>query len=163
VSLVPKAPGEPFDYGETLPDGQHEHYPVLSEEERARGFVRPVFRAYRHVGLRGVICGLKSPTNADGTPVPAGRVRACSGRVGHQHEHFQSWYDLTEAEWAKKMDGCGATTQMGLALCETYARDPHYYGATFCVGCHTHLPVGEAGEFVWVDGLGVDTNLRVGQ
>jgi hypothetical protein len=44
--------------------------------------------------------------------------------------------------------GCGAQTRMGLALCETYARDPKFYGSTFCVGCKTHLPVG---EFVWAE------------
>lgn len=34
----------------------------------------------------------------------------------------------------------------GLALCETYAREPKFYGATYCVGCSMHLPVA---EFVW--------------
>ena len=33
------------------PDGMQESYLVLSEEERARGFVRPVRRSYRHVGI----------------------------------------------------------------------------------------------------------------
>lgn len=37
---------------------------------------------------------------------------------------------------------------MGVALSETWARDPKYYGATFCCGCRTHLPVE---EFVWDD------------
>lgn len=41
---------------------------------------------------------------------------------------------------------CGATTTMGLALAETYARDPTFYGATFCATCRTHRPVQ---EFVW--------------
>jgi hypothetical protein len=41
---------------------------------------------------------------------------------------------------------CGVETRMGEALSETYARDPEFYGATFCVGCNRHLPVG---EFVW--------------
>jgi hypothetical protein len=38
---------------------------------------------------------------------------------------------------------------MGLAIAETYARDPHYYGGTFCAGCRNHFPVGPDGEFVW--------------
>jgi hypothetical protein len=42
--------------------------------------------------------------------------------------------------------GCGAVTRMGRALSETYARDPKFYGATFCVMCNKHLPVD---EFVW--------------
>lgn len=41
---------------------------------------------------------------------------------------------------------CGAQTSMGLALSETYARDPKFYGATFCCGCNVHLPVA---EFIW--------------
>lgn len=32
----------------TRPDGQREVYLVLSEEERAKGFIRPVRRAYVH-------------------------------------------------------------------------------------------------------------------
>lgn len=74
------------------PIPQHEVYLVLSEAERARGFVRPLRRSYVHVR------------------------------------------------------GCGAQTRMGLALCETYARDPGFYGATYCVGCSMHKPVG---EFAW--------------
>lgn len=45
---------------------------------------------------------------------------------------------------------CGVVTSMGQALSETYARDPKFYGSTFCVGCRKHFPVG---QFVWdVDG-----------
>lgn len=43
---------------------------------------------------------------------------------------------------------CGSTTTMGRALSETYARDPTFYGATFCVTCNAHFPVS---QFVWVD------------
>ena len=75
----------------TKPNVQNEKYLVLSEEERAKGFVRPLRRSYTHVA-------------------------------------------------------CGTSTRMGLELCETYARDPKFYGATFCTGCGKHLPVG---EFVW--------------
>jgi hypothetical protein len=45
--------------------------------------------------------------------------------------------------------GCRTVTRMGRALAETYARQPSFYGATFCCGCGIHLPVGERGEFVW--------------
>lgn len=41
---------------------------------------------------------------------------------------------------------CGTVTTMALALAETYARDPKFYGGTFCVGCSTHFPVA---EFTW--------------
>lgn len=52
------------------------------------------------------------------------------------------------------VDGCGAVTSMGLALSETYARDPEFYGATYCTGCGMHRPVG---EFMWAG-----TSQRVG-
>lgn len=39
-----------------------------------------------------------------------------------------------------------ATTRMGIALSQTYARDPKFYGSTYCVACRMHKPVG---EFVW--------------
>lgn len=38
---------------------------------------------------------------------------------------------------------------MTLTIAETYARDPWFYGGTFCAGCRAHFPVGPAGEFVW--------------
>lgn len=76
------------------PDGMQETYLVLNEHERAKGFVRPVRREYRHLK-------------------------------------------------------CGVVTTMGIALSETYARDPKFYSGTFCVGCSDHFPVGADGEFVW--------------
>lgn len=71
--------------------GQHEAYWVLSEEDRKKGWVRPLRRKYIH-----------------------------------------------------KM--CGTVTSMGLALCETYAKNPGFYSHTFCMGCNDHLPVS---EFTW--------------
>lgn len=52
---------------------------------------------------------------------------------------------------------CGTVTTMGQALAETYAVDPSFYGATYCVACRGHFPVGAAGEFVWEDGSKVGT------
>ena len=46
----------------------------------------------------------------------------------------------------RHVGGCGTVTTMGRALSETYARDPSFYGATFCVHCNAHFPVS---EFVW--------------
>lgn len=46
---------------------------------------------------------------------------------------------------------CGTVTTMSQSIAETYARDPKFYGGTFCCGCGTHFPVGEDGEFVWDD------------
>ncbi len=56
---------------------------------------------------------------------------------------------------------CGTVTRMGAAIAETYARQPTFYGATYCVGCKSHFPVGADGEFVWVE-HGEPTDLRVG-
>jgi hypothetical protein len=84
------------------PNGQQEGYIVLTEEERAKGFVRPVRRTYVH-------------------------------------------------------EKCGAATTMGQFLAETYARDPGFYGGTFCARCGAHFPVGVKGEFVWNDGTKVGT------
>jgi hypothetical protein len=46
---------------------------------------------------------------------------------------------------------------MSQAIAETYAREPGFYGATYCVNCQIHRPVGERGEFVWDDGTKVGT------
>ncbi len=80
---------------ETREDGQQETYMVLSEEERAKGCVRPVRLSYIH-------------------------------------------------------SKCGVVTRMAQEIAETYARNPKFYGATFCVRCGLHLPVA---EFTW-DGDG---------
>lgn len=84
---------------DTEPVAQAEVYLVLSDEERAKGFVKPVRQSYVH-------------------------------------------------------EKCGVVTRMGLVLSETYARDPKFYGSTYCVGCSMHRPVS---EFTW-DG----TSERVG-
>lgn len=55
----------------------------------------------------------------------------------------------TDPQLASVGKGCGTVTTMGSALAETYAREPSFYGATFCCYCRTHLPVGKDGEFVW--------------
>jgi hypothetical protein len=52
---------------------------------------------------------------------------------------------------------CGVVTTMTRAISETYARSPGFYGATYCCGCRMHRPVGEHGEFEWLDGDKVGT------
>lgn len=74
--------------------GMQKTYLVLSDEERAKGFIRPLRRSYQHLV-------------------------------------------------------CGTITTMGLAIAETYARDPKFYGGTYCAGCKEHYPVGEKGDFIW--------------
>lgn len=51
-------------------------------------------------------------------------------------------------------DTCGGETEMGSDLAKTYARDPTFYGSTYCVHCRMHKPVS---EFKWSD-----TDERVG-
>lgn len=46
-------------------------------------------------------------------------------------------------------DTCGGSTTMALEIAETYAREPKFYGSTYCCTCRKHLPVG---EFKWEDG-----------
>lgn len=80
------------DHREIDPNtGMQKGYVVLCPEERAKGFLRPVRRSYKHTK-------------------------------------------------------CGTVTTMGHALAETYARDPGFYGGTFCCGCGAHFPVA---EFTW--------------
>lgn len=82
--------------------GMQKCYLVLSEEERGKGFVRPVRRSYVHVK-------------------------------------------------------CGTVTTMGREIAETYARNPKFYGGTYCAGCKTHFPLrvynadGSEAQFRWDD------------
>lgn len=78
---------------------QADVYLVLSEKERASGYVRPVRQSYLH-------------------------------------------------------NACGSVTTMKLEIAQTYAKDPFFYGATYCCMCRGHFPVGEHGEFIWTDGSG---------
>lgn len=139
------------------PDGMQETYLVLSEAEHARGFVRPVRTSYRHVGIPGPRRSL-----VDLTPDQAARY------AGYGYVKYEDYGRDADAGgaigrfWTQaKLDavgrGCGAVTTMGRKIAETYARNPAFYGGTYCATCHTHLPVGADGEFVW-DG----TDERVG-
>lgn len=128
--------------------GMHESYWVLSPEERAKGFLRPVRRSYRHVGrsVCGRACTLESHP---------GDLYVCADKPGHAGDCTHTWFqakDRAEQEQIGRTQlrgGCGTVTSMGTALAETYARDPKYYGATMCVTCRNHFPVGADGEFVW--------------
>lgn len=135
--------------------GQQKGYVVLSEEERRKGFVRPVRRSYRHVGIAGPTHPLRDLTAAEREvfgdryakyePYPEPRQSSALGKL----------WDQAALDNVGK--GCQSVTTMGQAIAETYARQPTFYGATFCVACRKHFPVGPAGEFVW-DG----TDERVG-
>ncbi len=127
--------------GQTNETGQHDAYLVLSEEERAKGFVRPVRRSYLHVG--------KQPVH------PLRDLTADEHARYDQYGYvsFEAYPENPESAvtgryWTKAQlaSGCQSVTTMALPLAETYARDPSFYGATYCCGCCRHFPVD---EFVW--------------
>ena len=120
--------------------GQHGAYWVLTEEERAKGFVRPVRHSYRHVGVQP-----KHPTRPLTDEEEA-------RHAGHGYVAFEAYPEsespvtgrfLTETQLS---GACGAETTMANSIAETYARDPSFYGSTFCSACKAHFPVG---EFQW--------------
>lgn len=135
--------------GEPNPDGtenQNEVYLVLSEEERAKGFVRPLRRSYRHVGAEGPrypLVKLDPEDPDDAVKIERGYVFFEPYPESERPSLGRNW---KQSDLDNVGNGCGVVTRMGLELCETYAREPHFYGATYCVGCRKHLPVG---EFVW--------------
>ena len=137
--------------------GQHEIYLVLSEEERAKGFIRPVRNSYVHVGKKQQGLEIhrmideeekkemkeKYPSDKNYVAVLTVMKKEDGSFLGGTYvtqEELDAWKS------GKLIDGCGTTTTMGDALSETYARDPKFYGATFCCHCNKHLPVE---EFVW--------------
>ena len=127
--------------------GQQRGYVVLSEEERAKGFVRPVRFSYRHVGRPGPRHPLRDLTpEEDERYAGAGYVKFEPYPPEHAPVTGRFW---TQAGLDAINRGCGTVTTMGQAIAETYAREPRFYGATFCVHCRDHLPVGPDGEFVW--------------
>jgi hypothetical protein len=135
--------------------GQQSCYLVLSEEERAKGFVRPVRRTYIHVGIPGPKYDLRDLTEDE---------RKDYDQYGYvKYEKYpESESSLLGRYWTQpQLDsigkGCGHTTTMGQAIAETYARKPEFYGGTFCAHCGKHLRVGAEGEFVWEDGSRVGT------
>jgi hypothetical protein len=120
--------------------GQHKGYIVLCPDERAKGFVRPYRDSYKHVGERPRY-PLRDLTDEE---------REIHGKFGcvKYEEYPESEAPKVGRFWteAALSGGCGTVTTMGRALSETYARDPEFYGATFCCGCNRHIAVA---EFVW--------------
>jgi hypothetical protein len=139
------------------PTGMHADYIVLSDEERAKGFVRPVRQSYQHVGLPAPKYSLRDLTAEEHERYYSSCKYVKYEEYPKDHESGSVGRFWTQEQLDKVGKGCGTVTKMGLALSETYARDPHFYGATFCVGCDRHLPVGEFGEFIWDK-----TDIRVG-
>jgi hypothetical protein len=127
---------------EKLPDGQYADHWVLSKEERSKGWVRPLRLTYRHVGIRPKY-ELRDLTDKEKEQYKdEGYVKYEPYPPG-SHGLGRFW---TEAQLTS---GCGRTTTMPLACAETYAKQPGYYGSTFCCTCGTYPRVGADGEFVW--------------
>lgn len=134
------------DHRNLQSNGQQKGYVVLSEDERQRGFVRPVRLSYRHVG-KPPPANLRDLTAAE---------HAQYDQYGYlkYEEYGKERSPVLGCFWTRQMldrlgKGCGTVTTMAQSLAETYARKPDFYGGTFCAGCSTHFPVGAAGEFVW--------------
>lgn len=120
------------------PGPQNDVYLVLSDEERAKGFVRPFRDSYRHVGQR-----------------PRYPTRELTDEERERWPDAVLYEEYPESEspkvgrtWTRAQldSGCGTVTTMGEKIAQTYARKPDFYGATYCCGCRKHLPVG---EFIW--------------
>lgn len=80
---------------------------------------------------------------ADHAPVPQNSVYL----VLPQDEIAKGFVQPYRTSYRHK--ACGTMTTMGAAIAETYARDPWFYGGTFCVSCSKHRPLT---EFTWLDG-----------
>lgn len=143
--------GRPVDVvraEQTETEGQHRDYIVLCPDERAKGFIRPYRDKYVHAGR--AVCG----AFLDPRHIRMGKEfwEICAQEPGHAGPCGSPFYgdllpsEATQIHRTHRKGGCGAETKMGNALSETYARDPKFYGATFCVKCNKHLPVD---EFVW--------------
>lgn len=126
---------------DSKPVPQASAYLVLSDEERAKGFVRPVRTSYKHVGAR--------PTHTTRELTPEEKARhpnakfaifeAYPGEAGETNGRFWTSDQLSS--------GCNEITHLNIHIAETYARDPKFYAGTYCVGCRMHLSVE---EFAWV-------------
>lgn len=112
---------------------------VRAEEERIKS-IPPVDRSKRQL--------------LDGSPVPDDYSHTETQSNGQQ----KSYVVLSDEERQKGFirrvrrsyihETCGSLTTMGLALAETYARDPKFYSGTFCCACGKHFPLD---QFHWAD------------
>jgi hypothetical protein len=132
---------------------QNKKYLVLSEEELAKGFIRPVRTTYVHKGRlfdKGIEM-LEEPYVSDHNgktyvAIAAVLLNEDGSRKGGAY--------LTQEELDQHrktggyVGGCGVETVMGLKLAQTWARDINFYGATYCCGCNKHIGVH---EFLWSD------------
>lgn len=126
--------------------GMQRGYVVLSEEERRQGFVKPVRHSYRHVGPPQPV-GLRDLTAEE---IKRNDPKGGLGYVKYE-EYGPEKSPLvgkfwTQDELDRMQRRCNVVTTMGQALAETYARNPSFYGGTFCAACRKHYPLV---EFTW--------------
>lgn len=130
------------------PDGQQKAYLVLSEEERAKGYMRPVRNKYQHVGKRPVYPLIPlTPEQAE--------LYSDENYTGFE-KYPEQMLPRKGKFWTQiELDGgCNVVTTMGPSIAETHARNPKFYSATYCAGCERHFNID---QFVW-DG----TNEKMG-
>lgn len=125
------------------PVPQNKVYLVLSDEERAKGFVRPVRKSYLHVGRKydGPLEMIDPRVINDKTYVAIAPVYSNGKRIGGAYlmEHEVQQFMATGGY----VGGCHTITTMATPIAETYARNPSFYGATYCCHCMRHVSVGE--------------------
>lgn len=130
------------------PVDQNEVYLVLSEEERAKGFIRPYRDSYIHQGRRFTTYTLLDEPEGDirggDEYVAIFDITDASGN--HIGGHYATQKELDRFLKTGFVGGCGGLTRMSQPISETYARDPKFYGSTYCVHCRMHLAVS---EFIW--------------
>lgn len=136
---------------EVKDNGQNECYLVLSDEELAKGFVRPLRDSYIHIGSKLHYINIHRMLSEEEMLEHGGKYVAVMTILQNEDGSFKGGPYVTQKQldaWKNEelSGGCGVLTQMSGKLAQTYAREPHFYGATFCVGCGKHLPVN---EFVW--------------
>lgn len=61
-------------------------------------------------------------------------------------EEFEKGFVRPVRDSYQHFKGCGQVTTMGLKIAQTYARNPKFYGSTYCTRCMKHLPIS---EFSW--------------
>lgn len=130
---------------------QNKKYLVLSEEEIAKGYVRPVRTKYIHVGEK-----IEYDKIVDINILPEDEQNlGYYAYIAYKDSEYplvgrgvsrQYYKDYINKK--SHTGGCGVETRMNETIARTYAAKPTFYGATYCVGCSKHLPVA---EFVWSD------------
>ena len=128
---------------------QNKAYLVLSQEEIDKGFIRPVRTDYVHVGKKAKFDNEIKPLTAEQAERHKDTDYVAYVEYSEKEKDGSSvvgrYFTQEQLDHYKK-PGCDVRTIMSREIAETYARDPKFYGATYCVGCSRHLPVD---EFVW--------------